>query len=169
VPAISNSDKKRLSEHAARLRLGKLNTQEFARLINSLADSGVYHDEFLSILYPSDYRVDFVEAAEASLHRLGLLVPKSIVDAVSLLTDITTERMLDKAGNPLQDLEQFWADLDWNDTYVANCGLDGLKKVYWQYDALCFASEAPPNEDLRQLEKRCRAAAAVWRSANIVW
>lgn len=159
VPA---RDKALLYAHSARLRLGKLDAQNFTSLINSFAENGIYYDEFLGILYPSEYGADVVRAAEASLVRLGVTIPESEEDAVLVLTSLATQQMLEDGQDPLTALERLWSDLDWSDTFVVACGLEGLREIYREYDIVCF-SEALSEKELAKLADQCREAASIWR------
>lgn len=165
---ISASQTLLLNAHSARLRLGKLDASDFSALISTLADNGFYHDEFLGIFYPSEYREDFIKAAEASLRCLGVSVPESKEKAVALLTDIATEQMLASGQEPLRVLENLWADLDWSDAFVAACRLEELNDAYWEYDFLCATSQEPSKKSLGKLEVQCREAAANWRNQYIL-
>jgi hypothetical protein len=167
-PEIPASQRLLLNAQAARLRLGKLDASDFTALINALVDNGFYHDAFLGILYPTEYREDLIKAAEASLRCLGISVPDSKGGAVLVLTNIATDQMLASGQEPLRVLESLWTDLDWSDAFVAACGLEELNDVYWEYDALCATSQEPSKKSLSKLEVQCRAAAANWRTQNIL-
>lgn len=159
-PTVSVPDTVLLRAHSAQLRLGKLDSQAFTFLINRFAENGIYYDEFLAILYPSDYAADFALAVEVALLRLGIPVPESKEDAVIVLTSLATQQMLEEAHDPLRVLEWLWFNLDWSDTFVVACGLEGLHEVYWEYDVVCF-SETPSAKEVAKLTDQCREAAVI--------
>lgn len=163
MSAVSTSDKQILLMHSVLLRLGKLSVRDFAATINALSNSGVYHDVFYDILFPSEYYDDFVQAAEISLRQLEISIPASVEDAVFVLADITTWHISRGTEDPLEHLARFWVYLDWSSTFVAAFGLDELQAIDWEYDHLCCESGPETSKSLARLEAECRKAATKWR------
>ena len=107
-----------------------LNINEIQGIFNKMMESGVYHDEFIDILYPtSAISEDFMGPLKVVLEKLAIEIPKNYQDAVYRILRYHLFHIVEGTSDPVEGMLAISADLDWYDDMDA----PGEHYYIWDY------------------------------------